>query len=222
MQEKLKILLDKMNLEQDEYSLFEGASLEKIVGNKSKDSYQFIIHMPTNLDAKMFRKLKINLKEAFKEVKKISLVINVDNEDKEKLNDYYREFLNNKLEEFPLLSMSLENSVSKEDKSLVIEIGNKAEQIKLTGIERDFVAHLKQAGYNIEKIEYKVDEEKSKQVQTEIDKIKEHFEVKEVEKTEEIIKGREIKGNITKLADVLYEEPNIVVEVKFLISKKKN
>ena len=221
MQEKLKILLDKIKLDEDKYNVFEDASLEKIVGNKARDAYQFFIHVPSNLDAVIFKELKEKLTSSFKEVEKVSLKITVDEENADKLNDYYHEFLNDKIEEFPLLSMSLDDTVSKEENSLVITIGNKAEQIKLTGIERELISFFKQAGYGIDKIEYQVDEEKSKQVQTEIEKIKEHIEVKEVEKTEEIIKGREIKGNITKLADILYEEPNVVVEVKVFDIEEK-
>ena len=164
MQEKLKILLDKIKLDEDKYNVFEDASLEKIVGNKARDTYQFFIHVPSNLDAVIFKELKEKLISSFKEVEKVSVKITVDEENTDKLNDYYHEFLKDKIEEFPLLSMSLDDTVSKEENGLVITIGNKAEQIKLTGIERELISFLKQAGYGIDKIEYQVDEEKSKQV----------------------------------------------------------
>ena len=43
MQNKIKVLLNQMGLEEEFYSYFDGASLEKIVGNKTKDSFNFYI-----------------------------------------------------------------------------------------------------------------------------------------------------------------------------------
>jgi DNA polymerase-3 subunit alpha (Gram-positive type) len=221
MQDKLKILLDKLNISEEQKQKFENATLDKIVGNKTRDKYQFFMTFPSNLEVDVFLNLKKELRESFQEFDEIGLQLTVKEEDLEKLPEYYVAFLNIKLEQYPLLSMSLENKIEKEENKLVIEVSNKAEQLKLTGIERDLLKFLEEAGYSFEKVSYRIDEEKSKQLQTEIEALKEKVEVKEVEKTEEIIKGREIKGNITKIADILYEEPNVVVEAKIFDIEEK-
>ena len=51
------------------------------------------------------------------------------------------------MQEFPLLSLALENKLKKDDDALLIEISNKAEQLKLKGIERELIEFLNEAGF---------------------------------------------------------------------------
>lgn len=220
MQDKLALLLEK--LEMKENIEFIGGSLNKIVGSHDKTHYTFYFTLKTNLSVATFTLFLNRLKEVFSDVESVSIQLTIENPSIEKVEEYYQAFMDEKMIEYPLLSMARENKVSLEENTFTIEISNKAEQIKLTGIERDLKKYLTLAGYTVEKINYHIDEEKSKAVMTEIEKIKENVEVKEVEKTEEILKGKEIKGNTTKIADILYEEPGIIVEARvFGIEEKE-
>ena len=212
MQNKLEILLDK--LEFKDRIEFEGGSLTKIVGNHTKTKYTFYITLKTNLHVTTLEMFLKRIREVFVDVTGIEVIFDIEEEDKEKINEYYQVFIERKMKEFPLLEMAKENVVYLEEHKLIIEVSNKAEQLKLTGIERELTKYLVSSGYQIDKISYKIDEEKSKAVLTEIEKLKETVEVKETPKTEEILKGKEISGNITRIADILYEEPNVIVEAK--------
>ncbi len=212
MQNKLEILLDK--LEFKDRIEFEGGSLTKIVGNHTKTKYTFYITLKTNLHVTTLEMFLKRIREVFVDVTGIEVIFDIEEEDKEKINEYYQAFIERKMKEFPLLEMAKENVVYLEEHKLIIEVSNKAEQLKLTGIERELTKYLVSSGYQIDKISYKIDEEKSKAVLTEIEKLKETVEVKETPKTEEILKGKEISGNITRIADILYEEPNVIVEAK--------
>ena len=221
MQEKMKILLDKLEIDDEKREELKDVSLVKIIGNKMRDSYTFLLNSKTNIEVETFVILREKLKESYKELKKTSLKIEVEDYSIEQLEKYYKYYLNIKKEEFPLLSLVIENKIKKEENTLYIETSNKAEQLKLRGIERDLIDFLSDAGFNISKIEYTINEDKEKELQTEIEKMKENIEVKKEEKTEEIIKGKEIKGKITALKDIIYEEPNVVVEVEVFDIEEK-
>lgn len=220
MQEKLEVLLNKLEIE--DKTEFIGGSLDKIVGNHTRTKYTFYITLKANLHVNTFDSFLKKIKEFFTDVNAIEVVFTIKEEDKEKIGEYYQAFIDKKKSAYPLLEMARGNVVYFEENKLMIEVSNKAEQLKLTGIERELTKYLLASGYQVDKIGYKINEEKSKAVLTEIEKLKETVEIKEVPKTEEILKGKEIKGEKTKIADILYEEPSIIVEARvFGIEEKE-
>jgi len=64
--DNLKKLLDKINLDKDNYSFFENGSLEKIILNNTKDSCNIILNLEDNLPLEIYEKTLILLKEYFK------------------------------------------------------------------------------------------------------------------------------------------------------------
>lgn len=219
MQEKLEVLLNKLEIE--DKTEFIGGSLDKIVGNYAKTKYTFYMTLETNLHVNTFDYFLKRIKEVFTDVEEIEVLFTIKEKDKEKIGEYYQAFIDKKISEYPLLEMARGNVVYFEENKLMIEVSNKAEQLKLTGIERELTKYLLTSGYQVDKIDYKINEEKSKAVLTEIEKLKETVEVKETPKTEEILKGKEIKGEITKIADVLYEVPSVIVEARIFGIEEK-
>ena len=63
MNDKLKILLNQIGMKKENYSFFNDGSLDKIVGNKNKDSYKFYLSLnqtlPFQIYIELFDKLKI-------------------------------------------------------------------------------------------------------------------------------------------------------------------
>ena len=66
MQDKLNILLDKIKLPLEERKYFEEGVLEKIVCNKAKDTYIFLLSLKKVLPLDVFLKLQKLIKPAFK------------------------------------------------------------------------------------------------------------------------------------------------------------
>ena len=54
MNDKLKLLLDQIKLEEEFHSFFEGGNLSKIIGNRNKDTYIFFLLLKTNLPIKIY------------------------------------------------------------------------------------------------------------------------------------------------------------------------
>ncbi len=219
MQDKLELLLNQLEFE--EKTEFIGGSLDKIIGNHAKTKYTFYITLKTNLHTKTLELFLKKIKEVFTDVNDIEVIFTIQEEDKEKIQEYYKTFIEQKMIEYPLLEMAKENVVYLEENKMIIEVSNKAEQLKLAGIERELLKYLSSSGYKMDKIDYRINEEKSKAVLTEIEKLKETVEVKESPKTEEILKGKEIKGEVTKIADILYEVPSVIVEARIFGIEEK-
>ena len=58
MQEKMKILLDKLEIDEEKREKLKDVSLVKIIGNKMKDSYSFLLKSNTNIEVELFIELK--------------------------------------------------------------------------------------------------------------------------------------------------------------------
>ena len=78
MDNKLELLLKRINIDSDKYIYFNGGKLIKIVGNKEKTSYKFYIDLITNLPYDLYITLTNNLKKTYSEFKEISVIINVE------------------------------------------------------------------------------------------------------------------------------------------------
>lgn len=55
MQNKLQILLDQINLDEQSRVFFDGAKLDKIIGNKTRDSYKFLITLIDNIPLDIYQ-----------------------------------------------------------------------------------------------------------------------------------------------------------------------
>ena len=87
MNDKLKILLNQIGLNEENYSFFNDGSLDKIVGNKNKDSYKFCLSLnqtlPFQIYIELFDKLKIKYNKY-----NVFIEIKVKNKDISKVKDY--------------------------------------------------------------------------------------------------------------------------------------
>ena len=147
MDVKLDLLLKKMNLDLDKYTYFEDGKLVKIIANKDKTNYTFIIDLKTNLPLEVLKDFEKHLKETFKTVDKVDYSINVLEKDEELLNTYYRYFIDIYSKESPLMSMFLDNKTSVNDNKFIIELSNKVEEIKFNGYKNRLEKDLKKVGY---------------------------------------------------------------------------
>lgn len=214
MQDKISLLLEKINLNKDYYSYFESATLDKIVGNKSRDSYKFYFTLLKFLPTEVYEEFTRKLRKTYFDFDNIDIDFKVINKEDDQIQPYYQYLVNQKIEEFPLLSMCLENEVLLNENIITIKVSNTAEMIKLRGIEKYLIQEFSKIGFGELNITYEVDKEKSQEVEAEIEKRKQALEIKKEEKTRSVIKGREITGDPTKLIDIMYEEPSVIVEAQ--------
>ncbi len=213
MQDKLNILLNKTKLSLEKRTYFEEGKLEKIICNKAQDKYVFLINLKSVLPLGIFLEFTDLLKPAFKSAKSTSIKITAANFDLENLTDYYRYYIKEFSKAAPLLSTFTDSNLSLENKKLIIDVANKAEEMKFSSIKEDLEKKLNNAGFDIN-IETKIDEEKALEIRKEIEKEK-TAEIPVIPKKESpIIMGSEIKSKLTNVSSLTFEMDNVTVEAK--------
>ena len=213
MHDKLELLLTKINFPSENYSYFEKGKLDKIICNKNKDSYVFLICLNEVLPLSIFLELKNLLKENFKTAKKVSVKIVTENYDLEKLTDYYRYYLKEYSKNAPLLESFVDSFLFLEDGVLYVEIINTAEKMKFKSIKSDLEKKLVKAGFNLS-IDTRINEEKREEISKEIEMSKTGEIPKVPKKENPIIMGKEIKGKITDISNITFELDDVIIEAK--------
>ena len=173
MEANLEKLLNKINIDQNKYNYFENGKLIKIIGNKEKTKYEFIIENNI-LPLEIYLEVSDLLKKTFNITESI-LIINSNNND-DNFVYYYRYFIEKYSENSPLLRMFLDSKLELNDKYNII-LSNKAEVLKFNTIKEKLQKDLNNAGYKCE-INVIIDGEEEKKI---IEEIKEDLKVEVVE-----------------------------------------
>ncbi len=214
MDDKLQLLLDQIKIDENEKSDFESGKLNKIVCNKAKDKYVFCLSLKNPLPLQTYLDFSQKLKTRFFNVKSIKSQITTNSFDLETLTDYYRHFLENYSKEAPLLKMFVGIPLKIDDDNLLIDLTNKAEEMKFNSIKNPLEKDLKNAGFNV-KVITKIDETKAQELREEIEKEKTKVIPKVTEKKESpFIMGREITDEATPINLVTFEMDNVTVDAK--------
>ena len=211
MDDKLKLLLNQINMDSQ---YFENGKLEKIVCNKNKDKYLFCLSLNNTLPSDIYEQFIHKLKKRFNTVKSVSAKITSKNFNIETLTDYYHTFLKNYSQEAPLLKMFINIDLALDDDNLLINLTNKAEEMKFNSIKQTLENDLNKAGFNV-KIITKIDEAKAQELREELEKEKTKLIPKTPTKKENpFIMGREITSEPTPINLVTFEMDNVTVEAK--------
>ena len=173
MEANLEKLLNKINIDKNKYNYFENGKLIKIIGNKEKTKYEFIIENNI-LPLEIYLEVSDLLKKTFNITESI-LIINSNNND-DNFVYYYRYFIEKYSENSPLLRMFLDSKLELNDKYNII-LSNKAEVLKFNTIKEKLQKDLNNAGYKCE-INVIIDGEEEKKI---IEEIKEDLKVEVVE-----------------------------------------
>ena len=210
MNDKLKILLNQIGLNEENYSFFNDGSLDKIVGNKNKDSYKFCLSLnqtlPFQIYIELFDKLKIKYNKY-----NVFIEIKVKNKDISHVKDYYTYLLKENSLNEPLLETFVESEIEYSNNTLTVKLANRAEEMKFNSIASKLIDLFEKVGYVDTKIETIIDETKSAEIakQIELERTKEIV----IEKKEPIeIVGSYINSITHDISSILYEEDNVSIE----------
>ncbi len=209
MDDKLQILLDKIGLENSEFT---NGHLDKIICSKHKNKCQFLITLEKPITINTYIKFQELLEKCFNKFT-VSLNFKLTEYKVDNIYEYYKYFLNNYSKEAPLLKTFLDSALNIKDNNLVINVSNLAEQMKFNSILDVLEKDLNKVGFKV-KINTQIDENKSLETLKAIeeDKKREIPKVKPVETP--VIMGAEIKGVITDISNITYEIDNVTVEAK--------
>ena len=214
MNEKLELLLNKINMEKEE---FEGGELTKIVSSKNKKVFTFFLILKKPLSVEVYNAFLKCLKDYFKV--KVNVKIKSQDFSLEQIREYYIYYLNDYSKNAPLLKTFIESNLLLEGKDLIVEVSNKAEDMKFSSIKSDIEENLRSAGFDIN-LRTKINENENNEIREEIEKeINEG--IPKVQKQENpIIMGTEIKTKVIPISSLTYEMDNVTIEAKVFEDRK--
>ena len=158
MHDKLELLLTKINFPETKY--FKNGKLEKIICNKNKEKYAFLINLENVLPLDIFLEFDKLLKQTFISAKEVESKFTCENYTEENINNYYKYYLKEYSKSAPLLEAFIDVKPTLEDNNLILKLANKAEQLKFNSIKKELEQKLQNNGFNI-KIKTKIDKTRS-------------------------------------------------------------
>ncbi len=224
VQDKLELLLNQINCPKEEYSFFNDGCLDKIIGERKSNSYQFNITITNSLPINIFNNFTELLKEKYKDYN-VSLNLNVINVNYHLMVEYYLYLVNELIKENPLLSIFLKTELVIEENIVNIELINKAEEMKFEKIKKPFLKLLKQAGFKNINIKILLNNKKRAEIRKEIE-LSKTADIPLIKKAEPVeIMGSFINKITHEISGVLVEEDNVSLEaylfdITFFESKK--
>ena len=161
MNDNLKKLINKIELEEEYYHFFDNGKLNRIIGNKEKTNYTIIVDIDSTLPVELYQHFIDKVRNAYSDIEKVIVAFNVTNKDLSLVKDYFKYLMIRNSKKCPVLETFADNNVSIKDNTLVIEVDNIAEQNKILSIEKNIVLNFKRMGYDIVDILTKIVEHES-------------------------------------------------------------
>ena len=93
MDEKIKILLDKINIDKDNYQYFSDAKISKIRINSKTGSWNVFVEKDTLLPLEVFEELEEKKHLLDENASEIGFIFNIENPDLNTCKDYYQYLL---------------------------------------------------------------------------------------------------------------------------------
>ena len=231
MDNKVKILLDKIGIDENSYQYFNDAVITKIKVNSKTNNWNIFITKTKLLPVKILEELENKKMLLDEKASSIEFVFQIEDPDMDEYLNYYRYLLTQLKEDLRVLEI-YEECMKLESGFLILVTSNETEKERLERCLPKITTFYKKMGYNFN-IEVIVRHEENilEEIQDEIN----NFEVpvvqeapKEVKKEETIEKkqyrrepkdensvlGRGIKEEPIKIKTLIGEDNNVVVEGK--------
>ncbi|HPF82696.1 MAG TPA: PolC-type DNA polymerase III [Bacilli bacterium] len=217
MHDKLKLLLEQINMPNELYSYFDDGKLDKICVVKSDNKVKFLITLSKVLPVSTYVKFNNLLNNHFNMYDNSYPIFTItDYKDNELLKEYYEYFISEYCVDSPLLEVFVGVPINIKDDTIEIELCNKAEIMKFNTIKDKLIEDLKNIGFAV-KINLIINEEASNAIKNKIEEEKRKQAEALLEKEQEkqrLIKGREITSDARPISEISYEGDNITIEAK--------
>ena len=228
MDEKIKILLDKINIDKDNYQYFSDAKISKIRINSKTGSWNVFVEKDTLLPLEVFEELEEKKHLLDENASEIGFIFNIENPDLNTCKEYYQHLLKLLKPELKVLEI-YEDSLQIEDDFLILVASNEVEKERLESCLSKINTFYRCLGYkfNIDvtiRKEENILEEIKQDLIVETPKIEEKKEVKQdppaspekkyhkEPKDPNSVIGRGIKEDPIKIKTLIGEDNNVVVE----------
>ena len=147
MDSKLELLLDKINLDTEDYKNFEDGKILKIISSKDKLNWNFILEVKDLLPISSLEKLD-EIKEAFPDLKSVTYTLKIEGITNAKVNDYYSYVINSLKLGKGIAMIFLNKEIRFTTNGMVLEASNKAEENVINSKIKDIEKKYKQIGFS--------------------------------------------------------------------------
>lgn len=207
MDNKLLRFFNEIKFDEAYFEQFKDAKIDKVEVNTKKKIWVIHISFLDLINVEVFE-LLCNQCKTFEKVDKIYFKFKYENGD-ELLSKYFYYYFDKLISKCPMLESIKNNNITFENNLIKIETLNQIELNKINEVISNIKTFLEDIGFSFE-IETFINETARVEVKKMIEK---KVEVKKENKNEiSLIKGSEIKGEISKIKNVITEENNIIFE----------
>ena len=230
MNDKIKILLEKINIDEQSYQYFSGAVLTKIKINPKKDSWIIYIDIDKLLPVEVYEEVEDKKYALDKNASSIDIIYDVKYKKNADYKDYYPYLLKTLKNELKIAEI-FEDCMQVQDDKLVLVVANEQEKKKLEKVLAKIHKFYKKINYNEDidiLIEHKQDIQEA--IQNELENTLKDLKIveeKEMPKEKEkklfrrekkdensIFGGKAIKDKPIKIKTILGEDGDVTVEAK--------
>ena len=230
MNDKMQILLDRINIDESSYQYFSGAALTKIKINPKKDSWIIYIDIDNLLPVEVYEEIESKKNLLDKNASSIDFIYNVKYKKNSLYKDYYPYLLSTLKKDLKVIEI-FEDCMEVQDDRLVLVVSNSQEQAKLERVLNKMHKFYKKLGYEEEIniiINHKEDIQDAIQKELE-DTLKDLKIVEDKEPPKEkekklfrrekkdensIFGGKVIKDKPIKIKTIIGEDGDVTVEAK--------
>ena len=230
MDDKIKILLDKINIDETSYQYFDDAKITKIKVNSKTNSWNIFIDKDELLPVEILEELESKKMLLDELASKIEIIFNIKNPNIDTYLSYYKYLLKTLKDDLKVLEI-YEDAMKIEDDFLVLVATNEVEKERLLGVLDKVMNFYKKQSYNfnidvIMRHEENILEEIQKDLNNiEMPKYEQPTKKEETPQPEKkqfrreakdpnSVIGRGIKEEPIKIKTLIGEDNNVVVEAK--------
>ena len=159
MHDKLKLLLDKINLPEDYYNYFINGKILKLKLDHTRKNGVFVIEIENKLEKDVVDFINNNIKNGFPDMDSIKAEFIIRNVDYNDVINYYLDAIENSNLAKPMKELFKEKNVTLDDKKIIIELDNIAEENIFKNAQESFENYYKKIGFNDIIVNFYINEE---------------------------------------------------------------
>ena len=146
MEEKIKILLDKINIDEESYQYFNDAKITKIKVSPKQKSWNVFIEKESLLPVEIFKELEEKKYLLDENASSIEIIFDINNYDLDLYLEYYKYLLAQIKNKIRVLEI-YEDCMKIEDNKLLLVVSNETEKERLESCQVEIEKFYKKIGY---------------------------------------------------------------------------
>ena len=212
MHDKLKLFLTKIDLPEEYYDYFKDGKILKLKLDHTRKNGVFVIEVEKVLNDDVLSFINKNISNGFPDMESIKAEFVLRNVDYSNATSYYKKAILESTLTKPMKELFSEKQVKMDDKTLMVDVDNIAEENILKNNVESVIRYFNQVGYKDIKIKTNINEENALKVKKELEEELKKEVIAKPKEENPILLGDEPKGTITEIKDIIAEEGNVTVE----------